>query len=122
MLILNQLAEDRINKAIAGGEFDNLRGQGEPLILEDYSHVPEDLRMAYKIMKNAGMTPPVLEIRKEINELHHSLIIDKNEKTRTKTLNKLHCLLIKLEMNSQRYTNLILQQAYYEKLSGRFSQ
>ena len=48
------------------GEFDNLEGQGQPLKLEDDSHIPPELRMAYKILKNADCLPPELELRQEI--------------------------------------------------------
>lgn len=77
MLILDQLAEQRINEAINNGELEDLPGQGQPLLLEDLSHVPEELRMAYKIMKNAGINPPVLEIRNEIMQLQQSLLEEK---------------------------------------------
>ncbi|WP_420170527.1 DnaJ family domain-containing protein, partial [Paenibacillus larvae] len=36
---------------------DNLPGQGKPLVLENWSSVPEDLRLAYKILKNSGHLP-----------------------------------------------------------------
>jgi hypothetical protein len=60
------LAEEKIREAMARGEFDNLPGAGKPLEIEDDSMVPEDVRVAYKILKNAGCLPPELEIRKEI--------------------------------------------------------
>lgn len=122
MLILEQLAEERLNDAVARGEFKDLAGQGKPLPLDDLSHIPEELRMAYKIMKNAGVTPPALELRKEINQLQQKLLKDKNESSRIKTLKKMQFLLIRLDMSSQRYSNLTLQQAYYEKLINRLSQ
>jgi len=102
MLILEQLAEERLNDAVARGEFKNLAGQGKPLPLDDRSHIPEELRMAYKIMKNAGVTPPALELRKEINQLQQKLLKDKDENSRIKALKKMQCLLIRLDMSSQR--------------------
>jgi hypothetical protein len=48
------VAERRIAEAIAAGEFDNLPGAGRPLELEDLSHLPPDMRMAYTILKNSG--------------------------------------------------------------------
>ena len=63
------IAENRIREAQQNGEFDNLPGMGKPLEFEDDSNIPEDLRMAYKILKNAGCLPPEIEERKEINKL-----------------------------------------------------
>lgn len=48
------VAERKIEEAIADGVFDNLPGMGKPLELEDLSHLPPDMRMAYTILKNSG--------------------------------------------------------------------
>ncbi|MDZ5473518.1 DUF1992 domain-containing protein [Bacillus sp. 31A1R] len=51
------ISEERIRKAYEDGEFTNLPGLGKPLELEDLSSIPEDLRMAYRMLKNAGFSP-----------------------------------------------------------------
>lgn len=66
---LRIIAENRIREAEKAGAFDNLPGAGKPLELSDDSAIPEDLRMAYKILKNAHCLPPELEDRKEISRL-----------------------------------------------------
>ena len=53
-----------IQEAMQRGDFDNLRGKGQPLDLSAYFDTPEDVRMAYSILKNAGVLP------EEINLLH----------------------------------------------------
>jgi hypothetical protein len=63
---VTRIAEERIRQAIAEGEFANLSGAGRPLIFEDETWVPEDLRLAYRFLKNAGFVPPELELRNEI--------------------------------------------------------
>ncbi len=60
------LAESKIRAAMANGEFDNLPGYGRPLPLEDLSRVPDELRMGFKLLRNAGYLPPELEARKEV--------------------------------------------------------
>ncbi|WP_423801151.1 DUF1992 domain-containing protein [Neobacillus sp. SAB-20_R2A] len=60
------VSEDRIKKAYKDGEFDNLPGYGKPLKLEDLSGIPEELRMAYKILKNAGFSEEENHLRKEM--------------------------------------------------------
>ena len=69
MWLLDQWAERHILDAQRQGEFDNLPGSGQPLILDDDSHVPADLRAGYRLLKNAGCLPPELEQRKEAVEL-----------------------------------------------------
>lgn len=57
MLALELLAERKIAEAVSRGEFDDLPGAGRPLDLEDDALVPEDLRLAHRILKNAGFAP-----------------------------------------------------------------
>ncbi|SNZ16199.1 protein of unknown function [Terribacillus aidingensis] len=66
MDLISLLAEEKIKQAEANGEFRNLSGAGKPLELEDLSGVPEDMRMSYKILKNAGYIPPEIQLQKEI--------------------------------------------------------
>jgi Domain of unknown function (DUF1992) len=50
------LAERKIEVAIERGEFDDLPGAGQPLDLDDIDPMlPEELRMAWRILKNAAM-------------------------------------------------------------------
>ena len=60
-----RIAEARIREAIAKGELDRLPRSGKPIVLEDLSGVPDDLRVGYKLLKNAGVLPEELELRKE---------------------------------------------------------
>ncbi|EIV7737196.1 DUF1992 domain-containing protein [Escherichia coli] len=69
MWLLDQWAERHIAEAQAKGEFDNLAGSGEPLILDDDSHVPPELRAGYRLLKNGGCLPPELEQRREAIQL-----------------------------------------------------
>jgi hypothetical protein len=66
---LELLAESKIRTAMAEGQFDDLRGHGKPLPLDDLSRVPPDLRMGFKLLRNAGCLPPELEARKEAARL-----------------------------------------------------
>lgn len=64
--MLSWLADQKIEEAMRKGEFDDLPGKGKPLELEDLSHVPEELRSAYKLMKNANIIPEELSLRQEM--------------------------------------------------------
>lgn len=88
MRALEQLAESKIRAAMARGEFDNLPGHGKPLQLEDLSRVPAELRMGYKLLRNAGCLPPELEARKEEARLGALLAAtgDPNERARLSRL------------------------------------
>jgi hypothetical protein len=60
------VSEDRIKRAYKDGEFENLPGYGKPLNLEDLSSVPEELRMAYQLLKNSGFSPEENKLRQEV--------------------------------------------------------
>lgn len=73
MSIFATIAEQRIQDAIRRGELDDLSLQGQPLPREDLTEVPEELRMAYKILKNAGYVPEEITLQKEIVSLRSLL-------------------------------------------------
>ena len=70
---MHRLVEDRIQKAQDEGVFDSLPGKGKPLNLEDDSFVPEDLRLTFKVLKNARCLPIEMELRKVIFSLRQLL-------------------------------------------------
>ena len=57
MLAFEKIAEQRIAEALERGELSGLNGEDEPLRLDDDSMVPEDLRMANRVLVNAGFLP-----------------------------------------------------------------
>ena len=65
--------EQRIREAIERGDFDNLSGKGKPIDLDAYFNTPEDLRMAYSILKSNEFVPEEVEIFKEIASLKQKL-------------------------------------------------
>ena len=94
--IFGKLAEERIKEAAERGDFSDLPGRGQPLKLEDDSNVPEELRLAYKVLKNAGYTPPELESHKELMQVEDMLANAPDEKTRYQALKRLNYLTMKL--------------------------
>ena len=65
--------DEKIEEAIAKGEFDNLPGKGKPLDLDAYFATPEHLRMAYSVLKSADIIPEEMELLREIEVLKKSL-------------------------------------------------
>lgn len=91
-----KIVEERIRQAQKNGAFDNLAGSGKPLVLEDTRWVPEDLRLAYKMLKNADCVPPEIEIANEIRNTESLLEQMTDEKQKYSTLKKLNYLILKL--------------------------
>jgi hypothetical protein len=74
--MLDFLAEKKLLEAVSRGEFDDLPGAGRPLDLDDDALVPEDLRLAYRMLKNAGFVPPEVAALNEIAALERLAIGD----------------------------------------------
>jgi len=108
-----KIVEERILKAQKMGEFENLPGAGKSLAFEDNRFISEELRLAYKILKNADCLPVEIELKKEIKQTEET-----SEKYRT--LKKLNFLILKL--NSTRDTSIAheMPQVYTGKLVERF--
>ena len=66
---LESSIEKVISEAIERGEFDNLKGKGKRIDLNDYFNTPEDLRMAYSVLKANEIVPKEVELLHEINDL-----------------------------------------------------
>lgn len=64
---LDRIAERRIQEGIEAGAFDNLKGQGKPLQIEDNPFVPKDLRAAFKVLENSGYAPDWMTVAQEID-------------------------------------------------------
>jgi hypothetical protein len=74
--MLDFLAERRIADAVSRGELEGLPGEGRPLELDDDKLIPEDLRVAYRILKNAGFAPPEVQALNEIADLERLVTQD----------------------------------------------
>ena len=103
---LEKVLEEQIQRAISEGKFDNLKGAGKPLNLDDYFATPEDIRVGYTMLKNNDFVPPEVELLKEIGILREKIkdCTDDNEKKAlTKNLNeKSLALTMILERNKRK--------------------
>ena len=102
LMLLDLLAEARIEEAIAQGELDHLPGAGQPLLLDDDRLVPEAIRSAYRILHNAGLLPPEVEARREVAGLVALLATLDDAVVRRRTLAKLALLEARLESSATR--------------------
>ncbi len=114
-----KIIESRIKKAQEQGAFDNLPGSGEPLRLEDDRHIPEDLRLAHKVLKNADCLPPEVQLRKEIQTTEDLLsgMTDTTQKYRV--LKKLNYLILRLNTMRDANAAFDIPQRYYGELVDR---
>jgi hypothetical protein len=114
-----RIAENRILEAIEQGLFDDLEGKGKPLKFEDDSHIPLELRMAYKMLKNADCLPPELELRKEIVRLQDLVANLPDEAEKLTQMRRLNFLVMKLDLTRPVSPQLLEHDLYTPKILER---
>jgi hypothetical protein len=116
------VVEEKIKEAMRAGAFDDLPGAGKPLDLDDDRLIPEDLRMAYRILKNAGFVPPEIETRKEAADLRR--LIDagiEDDAARRRAITRLALIETALEARGPGSHGLPRASSYYDRIVDRFT-
>ncbi len=115
----SDIVERRIQESMANGDLDNLPGRGKPLLLEDDSHIPEDLRMAYKVLKNANCLPPEVELRKDIRQLKDLLDSIPDEQEKLRQIRRINFKIMKLNIMGRGSPLFEEHEVYYRKVVDR---
>ena len=110
------IAERKIKEAIDEGGLNLEAWYNRPLPQSNDSMIPEDLRLAYKMLKNSGYMPPELETKKEIQKLEDLIAANEDEHTRVKQIKKLNYLVMKLNAMRGDTATLENQEKYYQKV------
>ncbi|MFH0784300.1 MAG: DUF1992 domain-containing protein, partial [Pseudomonadota bacterium] len=118
---LSFIAEQKITQAMQERDFNSPKWKNKPLPLDDDSFVPDDLKMAYKILKNSGYLPPEIEDRKEVKKLEDLIACTEDEHERLKQMKKLNVLLMKIDAERSTPVNINSQQDYYQKVVERIT-
>ncbi len=120
MKLLDALVEQRISAAAARGEFDDLPGAGAPQELDDDLLVPEEVRVANRILKNAGFVPPAVEQLRSLRHLHEELNAAGDRATRCRLQAKL--LALDMALESLRGAPTVVPREYCRRIAERLSE
>ncbi len=115
-----KIVEERIRIAQQKGQFDNLDGRGKPLppdVIGDT--VPEDLRLSYRILKNADCVPPEVELKHEIRRTEDLLAGMTETRAKYGILKRINYLIIKLNTMRRGRVDLEVPQHYADRLVTR---
>lgn len=121
MLLLDRLAEQNIEAAMRRGEFERLEGAGKPLALEDDSTVPEELRVAYRLLRNAGCLPPEQAMRNEIRQIEDLLGRVEAGAEESGLRRRLLLLRTRLALTGRESNLLLLEESYRDRLLQRLA-
>ena len=116
MDILAKIAEQRIREAMERGEFDNLPFHGKPIKFDDLVGVPEHLRMGYKILKNAGVLPEEMQLKKEMVSLKNLLDACYDETERGTIQKQMNAKILRYNMMMEKRSQRPTEQRYRAKI------
>ncbi len=119
MSIFYLIAERRIQEAIKDGLLDDLAMKGQPIPHEDLSAVPEELRMGYKILKNAGYLPEELQLQQNILSIKDMLQACTDLEGRSEARQKLTLRQLQLDMLMEKKGRSLASREYQDKLEAR---
>jgi len=102
-----QILEDEIGRhlteSMASGELSQAASYGKPIDLGDgYRETPEELRMGFKMLKDAGFVPPEVELMKEIAVVRAELASAEHTSDAVKLRRKLLDLEVSLSVAKDR--------------------
>jgi len=113
------LAENKIKEAIENGELDDIKGKGKPLHLEDLSRIPEELRAGYILLKNSGVLPEEINLKKEIKKLEDLLEYCYDDKEYRKVEVKLNEKILHYNMLMEKKGKTSAHLEYENKILGK---
>lgn len=118
MNVFAELAEKAIRESQERGEFDGLSGQGRPLPETGDPYMPETLRMAYKVLKNAGYIPKEVEDQREIRSLIECLEQETDESRKMRQIQKVQLFIARAKME---HGGLLQEEneKYFQKVVAR---
>ena len=61
------LIDQKIREAMEQGEFDDLPGKGKPIDTSEHPFEDPEMRLAHRMLRNAGFAPSWIEERKDID-------------------------------------------------------
>lgn len=120
--IIQTIAERKILQAISEGTLADLsHWKNRPLPPDDMASVPEDLRMAYRLLKNSGYLPEEISLQQEISRVEQLLATCTDEREKVRQLRRIACLKTKLEGRMGRRLQLGEDGPYYPQVVDRLS-
>ena len=118
---LQLIAERKIDEYFRNDPPDLSHWKNKPLPVEELGAIPADLRMAYKILKNAGYVPEEVALQKDIVRTEDLLAHCRDEKEKLKQLKKLNFLQFKLDCRMGKKLHLESESPYFDKVVDRVS-
>ena len=122
MDLFSRMAEDKIKEAIKNKEFENLPGLGKPLDLkDDLPGMSTEMKMGYRMLKNAGYISDQVDLRKELITLNDLISVATDDEEIARLQEKLTRKQLQFEkvMEHRRKNTNVRLGSYAEKIYGK---
>jgi len=91
---ISSLVDQKIKDAIERGDFDNLSNKGKPIDFKPWRNTPQHLRMSYRVLKSAGITPPEVQLKQDIADIRQKLRLTQDKQEKMRLTNRLNELMV----------------------------
>jgi len=113
---LQSIVEEKIRTAYEEGQFDDLPGKGKPLELHRDAAVKSSLRVSCHVLRNAGILPPEMRLRREICDLKGLLNQIDNEEDALDLVREINEKVLECNMISGLSMSTEVQEVYGERV------
>ena len=94
--------DSAIRNAMDRGDFDDLKGKGKPLDLNDYFETPEDIRLSYTLLKGSGYVPEEVDLLNRVSELKEAIKNESDEENKNSLKRQLTEAQLNLDIRLER--------------------
>lgn len=114
------ISEEKIKKAYQNGDFKNLPGFGKPLPKDKLAAVPKELRMAFRVLSNAGYSVEEDQLKQELLALEDLLkVCSVEEKEKQEIIYKEKRLRLNKLLEERKQTNTSSFIKYQQKIENK---
>ncbi|MEM0969023.1 MAG: DnaJ family domain-containing protein [Verrucomicrobiota bacterium] len=90
--------DEEIREKIESREWDVSDLHGKPLSLDDYFAAPEELRLGYSLLKEAGYVPAAVQIRQRVHQVELALEQTQDKERERELQREREALLVRLDL------------------------
>ncbi len=116
MFVFEKIAEEKIKEWMEKEDLSKNKFYRKKVDNSEYFKVPETLRIAYHILKNANVLPKELQLKSEIIQLRDMLEEINDENEFIKKLKKFKSLIIEYNIISNKKPSMNSEEFYTKKL------
>ncbi|MCX8031932.1 MAG: DUF1992 domain-containing protein [Thermoleophilia bacterium] len=109
---VDKIAEERILQAEQEGAFDNLAGHGKPLPPDPFFRLPDEIRLAARVLKICGCAPHEVGLLRELAEARHRLAEAKTPEEKAERMREYADAELRYNVAMERHRQMFTTRGY----------